>query len=128
MFFFKKKALNNTSLRFHIHNSHFPFLRLKKIKIMKLFCTLCAATLLVALFPLPNYYYTFLRILTSIGVVVILINETKRDVSLTGIIFIAVLILFNPILPIYLYKKYLWMPLDILTSALFLIYGFREKD
>jgi hypothetical protein len=95
---------------------------------MKLFSTLCATALLIALFPLPIEYYTFLRILTSIGAVTVLVNEMKRDVNLTGILFIAVLILFNPIFPIYLYKKYLWMPLDILTAALFLIYGFKEKD
>ncbi|HLP65497.1 DUF6804 family protein [Flavobacterium sp.] len=95
---------------------------------MKLFCTLCATALLLALFPLPIEYYTFLRIFTSIGAVVVLVNEMKRDVTLTGILFIVVLIVFNPIIPIYLYKKYLWMPLDILTAALFLIQGFKEKD
>ncbi len=95
---------------------------------MKLFCTLCASALLLALFPMPIEYYTFLRILTTIGAVAVLVNEMKRDVTLTGILFIVVLIVFNPIFPIYLYKKYLWMPLDILTAALFLIYSFKEKD
>jgi hypothetical protein len=34
--------------------------------------------------------------------------------------------LFNPIVPIYLYQKSFWMPIDLVTGVLFLFYGFRE--
>ena len=94
---------------------------------MRLFCALCALALLLALFPLPIEYYTFLRIFTSIGAIAVLTQEIKRDVSLTGILFIMVLFVFNPIVPIYLYKKYLWMPLDLATAVLFLVYAYKNQ-
>lgn len=94
---------------------------------MKLFYTLCALALLLALFPLSIEYYTFLRIFTSIGAIVVLTQEIKRDVSLTRILFIMVPFVFNPIVPIYLYKKYLWMPVDLVTAVLFLVYAYKNQ-
>jgi len=87
----------------------------------------CAAIALIACFDLPIGYYTFLRISITIGAIVILIKEVQRDVNLLGIAFIAISVLYNPIVPIYLFKKSLWMPIDILTGMLFLVYGFKER-
>ncbi|WP_395063370.1 DUF6804 family protein [Flavobacterium sp.] len=94
---------------------------------MKILCMFCAAFLIIACFQMPIGYYTLLRILITLGALVILVNEVKKDVNLLGMAFIIILILFNPLVPIYLYQKIIWMPLDIIIAALFLIYGFKEK-
>jgi hypothetical protein len=94
---------------------------------MRTICIICAAIALIACFDLPIEYYTFLRIAITIGTIAIIIKEVQKDVNLLGIAFIGIAILFNPIIPIYLYKKSIWMPIDIFTGFMFLIYGFKEK-
>lgn len=39
-----------------------------------------------------------------------------------------ILILFNPIFPVYLHRKSLWVPLDIITGILFLCLNFIKKE
>ena len=95
---------------------------------MRIICIICAAIALIACFDMPIGYYTFLRIAITIGSILVLFKEVQKDVNLFGIIFICLAILFNPIIPIYLYKKSIWMPIDIFTGFMFLIYGFKEKN
>ncbi len=95
---------------------------------MKVLTLFCALALLVGCFPMPIGYYTFLRVIVTIGAVLVVVKELQRDVNLLGIAFILMAVLFNPIFPIYLYKKALWMPLDIIGALLFLRYQYREKN
>ena len=95
---------------------------------MKIISAICAALLVIACFQLPIGYYTFLRIAITIGAIIIILNQVKKDVNFLGITFIMIILLFNPILPIYLYNKYIWMPIDITTAGLFLISGFKNKE
>lgn len=88
---------------------------------------ICAILLLIGVFDLPIQYYTFLRIIITIGALTALVLETKNDVNLWGITFISVALLFNPFIPIYLYQKTIWIPIDIFTSLLFIIYRFKNK-
>jgi len=46
---------------------------------------------------------------------------------LLAIIFALVLLAFNPIFPVYLHRKNLWIPFDVLTGLLFLIVVFYKK-
>ena len=93
---------------------------------MKIICIICAAVAIIGYFEMPIGYYTFLRIILTIGAVLIILKEIQKDVNLLGIAFIIVAVLFNPIVPIYLYQKSFWMPIDLVTGILFLFYGFRE--
>jgi membrane-bound ClpP family serine protease len=95
---------------------------------MKILCIICAAMLLLGCFQLPIQYYTFLRIIVSLGALGILAREVQKDVNLFGIAFIIIIILFNPIVPIYLYKKSIWIPIDLITALLFLAFIIREKS
>jgi hypothetical protein len=95
---------------------------------MKLISIICAALLVIACFQLPIQYYTFLRIVVTTGAILVLLSQMKKDVNFLGITFIMIILLFNPILPIYLYSKNIWMPIDITTAGLFLISGFKNKE
>lgn len=97
--------------------------------IYKTFFSFCALCCFVAILPLPLFYYAFLRIIVFIasGVVVYYFGRQKEFYWV--IVFGIILILFNPILPIHLYLKSIWIPIDIVTGILFLLLVvFRRKQ
>ncbi|WP_317166270.1 MULTISPECIES: DUF6804 family protein [Chryseobacterium] len=94
---------------------------------MKPFLIFCAISCFVGIFRLPIEYYTFLRILIFIGASIIIYNFLSFRQYYFSIIFLIILILFNPFIPIYLYRKSLWIPIDTITGILFLLVAFVEK-
>lgn len=94
---------------------------------MKPFLIFCAISCFVGIFRLPIEYYTFLRILVFIGASIVIYNFLSSKQYYFSIIFLVILILFNPFLPIYLYQKSLWIPIDTITGILFLLIAFAEK-
>ena len=72
---------------------------------MRTIWILCSTCLIIGCFQLPIGYYTFLRIMVTLGAVTIVLNEVKNDVNLIGIAFIGIAILFNPLIPIYFNNK-----------------------
>ncbi len=93
---------------------------------MKKLYYICIIALLLGIFNLPIYYYTILRIIVFTGAISVIAVEIKKDVNLLGIAFIGISILFNPVIPIYLYYKKIWVIIDLFTALLFLIYRFRR--
>ncbi|WP_292011044.1 DUF6804 family protein [Chryseobacterium sp.] len=94
---------------------------------MKPFFTFCAISCFIGVFTLPIEYYTFLRILVSTGAALVIYYSTVSKEYYLSIIFLAVLFLFNPLFPIYLYRKSIWIPLDIIVGVLFLLLAFVKK-
>ena len=94
----------------------------------KLTSILCAIFLGLAAFKLPIGYYTFLRLTITIGALLIVIAESKKKISIYSVVFGIVALLFNPILPVYLYKKSIWIPIDIATACLFLFHSIKLKS
>ncbi|MBM7418276.1 MULTISPECIES: DUF6804 family protein [Chryseobacterium] len=94
---------------------------------MKAFLTFCAICCFVGIFRIPIEYYTFLRILVSVGALIVLYNTLSFKQYYFSIIFLIILILFNPIFPIYLYRKNVWIPIDTVTGILFLLINFVEN-
>ncbi len=80
---------------------------------------LCSILLFVAVLSAPREYYWLLRTIVSIGAVLVIIKNITTPYWV--LLFLVVAVLFNPIFPIYLYKKMLWIPLDIISGLLFLI-------
>lgn len=70
-----------------------------------------AAMLLLAMADMPSGYYVFMRIVVCIACVLIAYGSYKREDSLNGsaILFALMAILFNPIIPVYLYDREIWM-------------------
>ena len=95
---------------------------------MKPFLILCSICCFIAIIRLPIEYYTFLRTIVSLGAVLLIYSYIKQKNYSLAIIFVLVLILFNPLFPIYLYRKSIWIPLDIITGLLFLIIAFYKKS
>ena len=99
----------------------------EKEKMMKDVAIAAAVLLLLAIAPLPIGYYKFLRISTTIGAVVLTIDSYKGQVNIWSIVFGIIAILFNPIVPIYLYQKDKWMPIDIGAAVIFVSYAIWHK-
>ena len=74
--------------------------------------------LFIAVLPLPIEYYEILRIIVSIAALINIVQERY--------IFVPVLIIFNPIMPVYLYDKAIWAIIDIVSGLLFWAAG--END
>ena len=74
----------------------------------------------LALAELPIGYYTFLRIIVTIGAIAIVITEFEYGFNFWVIAFGILAILFNPLIPIYLNDKDAWMPIDIIAGIIFL--------
>ncbi|MFI2742715.1 DUF6804 family protein [Zhouia sp. PK063] len=95
---------------------------------------LCAILLCISLAHMPSGYYTFLRIFVSMESVLIIIDEANHKLTFWSIVFAIILITFNPIAPIFLLKKAIWAPVDLISAGIFLHYslkGFlppKEKD
>lgn len=79
----------------------------------------CALLLFIAVLHASREYYWLLRTVVSIGAVLVIVQNMSRTYWV--VLFAIVLVLFNPIFPIYLYKKVLWIPIDISAGLLFLI-------
>ncbi|OPB92997.1 DUF6804 family protein [Elizabethkingia ursingii] len=94
---------------------------------MKYFFFFCALCCFIAVLRLPIDYYNFLRIVISIGAGVALYHLFRNKIYYWAVVFGFILILFNPIFPVYLHRKPLWVPLDIITGILFLCLNFIKK-
>ena len=94
---------------------------------MKIAIYLSCALLIIAITPMPYGYYQFLRIVITIVAGISAYNSFLAKQKTWFYIFIPILILYNPILPIHLDKE-IWLPLNLLTFMIFLVYIFFKKD
>jgi len=75
----------------------------------------------MALAHLPIGYFTILRIVVTIGAAAIVIKEFEKSINIWVIIFGLIAIIFNPIIPIYLHNKAIWLPIDLICGVIFII-------
>jgi hypothetical protein len=77
-----------------------------------------ALLLLLALGDLPYGYYTFLRWAVCIAAVVVAWTAWKSAFEWATWPFVAIAIVFNPLVPIYLQRS-AWQPIDVICSIAF---------
>ena len=94
---------------------------------MKNLLYLCAALLVLAVFPLPSGFYTVLRIVVTIGAFLIAKEEYKNGINTWVIVFGLMTIVFNPLIPVYLHNRELWAPIDIIGAILFVVKARKTK-
>ncbi|MBB6236943.1 putative membrane protein [Pedobacter sp. AK013] len=94
---------------------------------MRVFLVICALCCFAAILKLPIEYYTFLRAIVSLGALLLIYIWIKQKNYSLIAVFILILILFNPLFPIYLHRKGIWIPLDVITGLLFLLIAFYNK-
>jgi hypothetical protein len=83
---------------------------------------IAAILLLLSFFDWPYGYYTLLRWVVagvSIYYAYLLYTTHKDKIAwFWGLVITAVL--FNPIVPVYLYDKMLWNIIDVITAGIFI--------
>lgn len=95
---------------------------------MKYFLNFTAIACLVGVCSLPIFYYTFLRIVVGIAFIWLAFNAFKQKTFGLGVVFSIIFILFNPVFPVYLRNKILWIPLDIGVAILLLWVANRKSE
>lgn len=81
---------------------------------------------LIAVLPFPIEFYTFVRISIFILAIIVVFDLLKSKNQL-WYLFAGIAILYNPIIPIYLYSKVIWSFFNIGTAASF-FYAMQNKD
>ena len=85
------------------------------MKILVVLSTLCA---LLGLLPLPYSFYMLLRLLVCLTAVVGYIRAREEQQRSWLWIYGVIAVLYNPILPIHLMAKSLWIVINIATAVL----------
>lgn len=88
----------------------------------------CAGILLIGLADLSIGFYTFLHILVTIGTILVVVNEFENELKLGTIVFRLIAIVFNPLIPIHLGDKGLWMPIDLIGAIIFIFRALIYQD
>ena len=83
----------------------------------KLIYIAAAVLCIIAVFPLPYGYYTFLRISVSIIGCIASFDLVNKGNQL-WVIFAGIVILFNPLIPIHLSRD-VWFFIDLIVAGLF---------
>lgn len=82
---------------------------------------ICTVLLLLAMANLPSGYYKMLRIIVFIGGGIGAINAAIRKEYIWAFLLAIPAIVFNPIVPIYLYDPQKWLPFDIGGALVFIL-------
>ena len=75
----------------------------------------------IGILPMPIGYYTLLRLVVCCSAIYYAYNFKQNGDIVSMLIFIFIAILYNPIFPVYLYEKWLWIVVNIITAILFFI-------
>jgi len=76
--------------------------------------------LIIAILPLPYGYYIFLRFIVFISSIILIYKLYHRENNISGytIIVFIIIVLYNPIIPVYL-NKLMWIPINLATALFF---------
>ncbi len=85
---------------------------------IKWLATISGALLLLGILNLPYGYYNFLRLAICISSAIIAYHFYNSQKTSWTIIFGAIALLFNPIIPVFLTKS-IWVVLDLIAAILF---------
>ena len=87
--------------------------------LVKKLLIIAAAMLLIATMPLPIEFYTLLRIVVCGAAAYSAYCFFENKNSQAGLILVLIAIVWNPLIPIYLYDKFIWILLDI-SAAIYM--------
>ena len=80
-----------------------------------------AGLLFLGAVSMPSGYYDLLRWVICAAALFVAFANYINDKSFWGIGFGIIALIFNPIIPLYLYDKFAWMIIDIGAGLMFLV-------
>ena len=90
----------------------------------KIFWLAPIVVLAIGILPLPIGYYTLSRLVVCASAIYFAYNFYKKNNQTNLWIFCFIAVLYNPIIPVYLYEKIIWIVINIITIYLF----YKNKD
>jgi hypothetical protein len=90
----------------------------------KIFWLAPIVVLAIGILPLPIGYYTLSRLVVCASAIYFAYNFNKKNNQTNLWIFGFIAVLYNPIIPVYLYEKIIWVVVNIITIYLF----YKNKD
>jgi len=75
--------------------------------------------LAIGILPMPIGYYTLSRLVVCASALYFAISFYKKKDNTNLWIFGFIAILYNPIIPVYLYEKAIWIIVNLITIFLF---------
>jgi len=93
--------------------------KMKKTKEKDIFWIAPIVVLVIALFPLPIGYYTLSRLVVSACALYYAVQFHKINNTTYTWIYGFIVVLYNPIIPIYLYEKFIWIIVNLITIYIF---------
>jgi len=94
---------------------------------MKSLYIACCIILGISLLPLPGGFYFLTRILVTIVAIVAMCQNFDNGINGRTIGFGIIALIFNPIIPVFLHDKGLWVIIDIVALVVFIIQILRTK-
>lgn len=95
-------------------------------RMLRTIALISAGLLFLALVRLPIGYYMFLRLAITTGSVVIIYHRSKEaGLDVWVVLFGLLAIVFNPIWPVYLNDRQLWVPINVVGGVLFIAAAIR---
>ena len=73
---------------------------------------------LISVFPFNDGFYIFTRVVVCLSALYGIFYLNKKEDS-SWIIFALIAVLYNPIVPVYLHSRPLWVVINVLTSIFF---------
>ena len=90
----------------------------------KIFWLVPIVVLAIGILPLPIGYYILSRLVVCASAIYFAYNFYKKNNQTNLWIFGFIAVLYNPIIPVYLYEKIIWIVVNIITIYLF----YKNKD
>ena len=79
----------------------------------------------IGVLPMPYGYYNILRVVVCVSAIFMTVRATKTpNGQLAMWLFAGLALLYNPVLPVHLNEKAIWMMVNAVTAVLF--FNFRE--
>lgn len=75
--------------------------------------------LAIGILPMPIGYYTLSRLVVCAAALYFAHNFYKKKDNTNLWIFGFITVLYNPIIPVYLYEKAIWIVINLITIFLF---------
>jgi hypothetical protein len=97
------------------------------MKNLKTYIFIVCALLLIAVAPMPYGYYQFMRIAITLVSSMTAFELYNKNKSLLLVVFVSVIIIYNPIIPIHL-NKVIWIPINLLTAVFLGVFALVHKN
>lgn len=95
---------------------------------MKIIWYLAAGMLFLGAVSMPSGYYDVLRFVICGAGAFAAFKNYEANHQNWAIAFGIIALIFNPFIPLYIYDKFLWLMIDVISGILFIVNSRKMED